>query len=397
MMNKKRALLMRNIWLCIPVLLAVVAAAFFASIRLHNKQAIDLCRELPATQVFLPDVATVLPFPSPTPWNTIGGCGASGSGSVGDGIQWLGNGVQGGLIDVEIISRYTIRQNFASFSTTPRFSFKPTWTMDAGVSVPIMSKSGAVQYQTNQEELDRTTGGMGDVTFDLSRSIGFSGTYRMQLSLTLPTGQYDIKRGPESNLQFLPVDFQMGSGVYSATLQLSKTIDVESGFFKVDASYSHAFNMHPVTKKNAMLEEYYQDYSDRTANERFYYRVKPYGESDLGAYTPPSLMLGGYYAYRGEEGFVHSFGLTCSAPLGVAWIPDPAVHTYAPIPDPGHKTWSGALIYGLEFSRIKYPLYLAVSKPIHDRSDPFGRIDAPDWVAFMNEWIFACGIKSTLF
>lgn len=387
---------MKKIWIGMTVLLAMVVG-YVAVIRVQNGRALDLCREQLTLSGSYSEYTEQFPLPGTTPWSAIGGCGASGSGGVGDGIQWLGNGVQGGLVDVEIISRYTIRQNFQMFSVTPRFSFKPTWTMDAGVSVPIMSKSGAVQYLTNQEELDRTTGGMGDVTFDISRSIGFSGTNRVQLSLTLPTGQYDVKRGPESNLQFLPVDFQMGGGVYSAMVQLSKTIDAEDGFWKIDASYSHPFNMHPVSRQNAMLNEYYSDYTDRTSSERFYYRAKPYGESDLGAYIPPSVMIATYYAYRGEPGYVHSFGLTVSAPLGIAWIPEPDIHSYAPIKDPGHKVWSGAFIYGLEFSRPKYPIYLVVSKPIHDRSDPKGVINGPDWIGFKNDWIFACGIKSTLF
>jgi len=376
----------------------VTALLAFVAITFHqNESALCSCRSVVScdSKLFACVNDAVIEVPPLTPWNIIGGCGASGSGSVGDGIQWIGNGVHGGLIDLEVISRYTIRQNFRSYSVAPRFSFKPTWTTEAGLSVPIMSKSGSVQYLANQEDLDRTTGGMGDLTLDFSRSIGFSGTYRLQFSLTLPTGQYDIKRGAESNLQFLPVDFQMGAGMYSATVQLSRSFDIEDGFFKMDASYSHPFNMHPIEKKNPLLDEYFMAYKDRRDSERFYYRFKPYGESDLGAYTPPSVSLAGYYAYRGQAGYVHSFGLFMSAPLAVAWIPNPAINEYAPIPDPGHKTWSGALTYGLEFSRTEYPLFLVVSKPIHDKSDPLGNIDGPDWRAFLNEWVFAFGIKST--
>jgi hypothetical protein len=338
------------------------------------------------------------PLPSPAPWNSIGGCGAGGSGGgVADGIQWLGNGVQGGLIDIELLPRYVIRRNFRQTSVAPRLSFKPTWTTMVGVSLPVMSKSGAVQYQSNAAEEDRTTGGMGDLTLDVSKQVGFAGEYQVQLSLTLPTGQYDIKRGSDRARFYLPVDFQMGTGLYNATLQLSRNIDVENGLWKIDVSYSHPFNMKPFTGENEFIGSELSAYRDRTGNDRFYYRAKPYGENDLGGYTPPSASVAAYYAYRGVEGYVHSWGVYLSAPFGAAWIPAPSVGEYAPQPDPDHKAWNGALVYGLEFSRSKYPVFCAVSLPVHDRSDPYNRIDPPDWDDFLNQWIFAVGIRSTMF
>jgi hypothetical protein len=389
---------------CIPgivLLIAMVMGLFVHAVAdFQNRFALEKCSKLLTEKkinITCHTQSISLYVPSTTPWNCIGGCGASGSGSVGDGIQWLGNGVSGGLVDIEVLSRYTLRKNFKQLSMTPRFSCKPTWTTSAGISAPIMSKSGSVQYQANQQDEDRTTGGLGDLTVDFSKSLGYSGTYQLQLSMTLPTGQYDIKRGIESNPKFLPVDFQMGSGIYSATLQLSHTIDVEGGFLKFDASYSHPFNLRPFLKENEMLDDYYSAYRDRKDNERFYYQAKPYGESDLGAYIPPSISIAGYYAYRGETGYVHSCGLFLSAPLGIAWIPEPVINKYAPIKDPGHKAWSSAFIYELEFSRSKYPILLAVSIPFHDKPDDRGHFNGPEWGDFLQQWIFAMGIKSTMF
>jgi hypothetical protein len=337
-------------------------------------------------------------LPPVTPWNSIGGCGAGGSGGgVADGIQWLGNGVHGGLIDVEVMSRSIIRQDFYQLAVAPRFSFKPTWTTTLGVSMPIMSKNGDVSYQSNETSEYHTTGGHGDLTIDFAKAVGFSGEYQMQLSLTLPTGQYDIKRGSDRSMSFLPVDFQKGAGIYSATLQIYRIIDVEDGFWKFDASYTQPFNMKPFSKKNEMLDTYYPAYKDRKKNDRFYYRFKPYGENDLGGYTPPSVSLGAYYAYRGMEGFVHSYGIYFMAPLAVAWIPEPSINVYDPKPDPDHMAWNSALIYQLEFSRRHFPLFLAVSVPLHDNADPSGSFDGPDWDDFGNQWIFAVGIKSTMF
>lgn len=366
-----------------------------------NRHLLEQCREdssIASGCQMVNDAAWAAPMPGTTPWRSIGGCGAGGSGGgIADGIQWLGNGVQGGLIDVEILPRYAIRRNFKQFTFPPRLSFKPTWTTMVGVTLPVMSKSGAVQYLTNADEVDRTTGGMGDITLDVSKSLGFAGEYQLQLSLSLPTGQYDIKRGSDRNLNFLPVDFQMGSGLYTPTLQLSRSIDVEDGFWKIDLSYTHPFAMRPFSRKNSMLDTYYSDYKDRTDNPRFYYRAKPYGENDLGGYTPPSASVAAYYAWRGMEGYVHSWGIYLSAPFGTAWIPSHKPGEYAPIPDPDHKAWNGAFIYGLEFSRSKYPVFLALSLPIHDRADPFNRINGPDWGDFLQQWIFGVGIKSTMF
>ncbi|MBN1577017.1 MAG: hypothetical protein JW913_10720 [Chitinispirillaceae bacterium] len=388
-------------------LLCVMVTAFaflYAAVGLQNSVALNKCRKAAELRgAVIPEsegrqAFTAVPFPSPTPWNSIGGCGAGGSGGgVDDGVRWIGSGVQGGLIDVEIIPRYTIRKNFNQVTIPPRLSFKPSWTTTAAVMLPVMTKNGDVHYLSNQTPEYHTTGGMGDLTIDISKSLGFSGEYDLQLSLTLPTGQYDIKRGSDRSMSFLPVDFQMGSGIYTAALRLIRTFDVEDGFWRIEGSYSHPFNMKPFTGKNEMLDTYYEAYKDRTGGRRFYYRFKPYGENDLGGYTPPSVSLSGYYAYRGIEGYVHSWGIYISAPLGTAWIPSPDIGTYDPRPDPDHMMWNSAFVYELEFSRPKYPLLLAVSLPLHDRRDGRGRIDAPDWDDFLNQWIFAVGIKSTMF
>jgi hypothetical protein len=78
------------------------------------------------------------------------------------------------------------------------------------------------------------------------------------------------------------------------------------------------------------------------------------------------------------------------------------------VPDPNFKAWSITLHYGLEFSRPEYPLYFAVNKIIGSRSspnpnDPFdtkslAQWHAPDMKELLNDnWIFAIGIKTTMF
>lgn len=346
--------------------------------------------------------------PGLLPWEGVGGCGEGGSGGMsGDGIKWIGKGVSGGLIDVEMLPRYSFGRTFSRLSIAPRISFKPTWTTTMGVTVPFASKRGMVQHQTILPPEEHTTGGLGDIAVDVSRTFGMSGQFSAAFSLTVPTGQYDIKRGADHDQKFLPVDLQMGQGVFNAGLSLEYTRDVEDGMWIGRASFQHPFNMRPFSEENEFLDDYFQDYKGRRNNDRFYYRFKPYGESDLGAYVPPSLATAVYYAYTGKRDYTHSWGVSFSVPLAVAWIPSYETGHYDPRPDPDHQAWSAALTYGLEFSRQKYPLFFAVSLPIHDKAggegkdiydeDPMKQWNGPDWEDFLQQWTIALGFKSTMF
>jgi hypothetical protein len=235
--------------------------------------------------------------------------------------------------------------------------------------------------------------------------LGSQGQFSFLFSLGLPTGQSDIKRGNTN--EFLPKNLQMGGGIYSGTLGLSHTRDVDKGLWLFDANFSYPFNMKPFTGENEFLDTYYDGYKDRKSNKRFYYRFKPYGENDLGDYTPPSLSGSATFAYRGVPNYVHSFGLAFSAPLGVAWIHSESSSKYDPRPDPDHQAWMALLSYGLEFSKPKYPLFFAVALPIHDKSagaqeneydpTPMRKWNAPDWGDILKQWTFAFGFKASLF
>ena len=81
-----------------------------------------------------------------TPWQSIGGCGAGGSGGgSGDGIKWIGQGVSGGYLETEVFTKYSVGQNFSGVTFTPHLSIKPTWSTKLGVSIPWMSPSGEVR------------------------------------------------------------------------------------------------------------------------------------------------------------------------------------------------------------------------------------------------------------
>ena len=342
-----------------------------------------------------------------TPWQSIGGCGAGGSGGgSGDGIKWIGQGVSGGYLEVEAFTKYTVGQNFTGVTFTPHLSIKPTWSTKLGVSIPWMSHSGEVQYRSNQIPADRTTGGLGDVSIDFSKTIGSGGAASLSASLSIPTGQYDIKRGTDSGKELLPSSFQKGSGLYSLTLGWDYSRDTDKGIWLYSLSYTHPFAMHLISGENEFNDSYWEGMEHE--GKRFEYRFKPYGENDLGAYTPPSVGGSIAYGYRGRPGIVQSFGVNFSVPLGVAWINSEKVGTYDPRPDPDHQAWSVAFAYGIEFSNADFPVFLAISLPLHDKSNaadpddeydesPMRSWDAPDWSDFGQQWTIAVGIKGSFF
>ncbi len=350
-------------------------------------------------------LSMLVPDAPRTPWQSIGGCGAGGGGGgTSDGIKWIGQGVNGGLVEAEIFTKMNVGENYSAFTFTPRFSFKPLWTTSVGISIPFMTHRGEVQYRTNQAPLDRTTGGVGDLSLDVSQIVGSGGAANLSLALTIPTGQYDIKRGTDASQEFLPTGFQKGSGVYSAALGWNYSRDTENGMWLYSLTYTHPFQIR-FGGENEFNDSYFEDY-ETSGDDRFEYHFKWYGENDLGGFTPPSVSASVAYAYRGQENFVHSFGVTFSAPLGVAWIPSEKVGVYDPRPDPDHLAWSMAFVYGLEFSRSDYPIFLAFSLPLHDRSNaanpndeydesPMRKWNLPDWGAFLEEWTLAIGIKAS--
>ena len=361
--------------------------------------------------VALAAVAFYAGFNSPvapsTPWESIGGCGAGGSGGgSGDGIKWIGQGVSGGYLEAEVFTKYNVGQNFSALTVTPHFSIKPTWDTKVGVSIPFMSHQGEVQYRSNQSPTDRSTGGFGDISFDFSKTIGSGGAASLSASLSIPTGQYDIKRGKDGSKEILPSSFQKGSGLYSLTLGWDYSRDTDKGIWLYSLSYTHPFAMHLFSGENEFNDSYWSGVNKH--GDRFKYRFKPYGENDLGAFTPPSIGGSIAYGYRGRAGIVQSFGVNFSIPLGVAWISSESVGNYDPRPDPDHQAWSMSLVYGLEFSNQDFPVFLAFSLPIHDKAGgadsnneysekPMKKWNAPDWSDIGQQWTIAVGVKGSFF
>ena len=349
--------------------------------------------------LLMSDVDAVIAAPSLTPWQSVGGCGAGGSGGGGaGGPKWIGTDVSGGLVDVEVMYTATIGQTNREKNVSTRLSVKPHYLWTLGLSLPFNSKIGQVQYQTNQDPAYHITGGLGDISLDLSRPFGAEGQVTLSLALTLPTGQYDIKRGSDNASFYLPAGLQNGGGIWAATLGLAHSRIVGDGMLLFDMSYSNPFAMRLFSAKNEFVDEFYTAYRDSTSNRRFHYRFKPYGENDLGSYAPPGISGSVFYGYRGVPGYIHSWGVSVSFPLGQTWMNNEVPSVYDPKPDPDHANWSGAFNYGVELSRSKLPIFISIIKPIHEKGDEdVPGWKGPDWRDFLHSWSAAIGVKTTMF
>jgi hypothetical protein len=345
------------------------------------------------------------------PWRSIGGCGAGGSGGVArDGIKWLGEGVTGGFGELELFGRYYFGQDFIIKAVAPRFRYKLSWNNTIGITLPILSKHADVQLQTNMAPSHHITGGTGDIYLEYARTFGFQSQYTLNLGLSVPTGQFDIKRGRDAGKYFLPFkSLQKGTGTYNLVTNLSYIKDVEEGFWMIDVDFNFPFSMKLFSRENRYMDEYFSNYKGLKNDKRFYYTFKPYGENDLGDVSPMTAGFSVAYAYRGVEDQVHSIGFTYSNPISVGYINQvqlvnnqgsfaESVYQKA-IVDPDFQRWNAAIVYGLELSREKLPVFLAVSIPIHAKTneeDPT-KWSGPDWKDLGQQWTFAVGLKASLF
>lgn len=351
-----------------------------------------------------------------TPWACVGGCGAGGSGGAGGATaKWIGRGVSGGLLDIQAMYSSSSTKTSVSNALELRFSIKPSYTSVLALTVPFESKTGSLQAQSNEYPITGLiNNGMGDLRVDYIGNFGLSGDLSYDFTLSLPTGSYTATYGKDNALTYLPTSLQLGAGIYNLSLDLGKTIDRDKSLVLFDLVYSYPFVVN-FSGKNQYYSFNQQQLDEMTSSDkkRFSYYFKPYGESDLGGYTPPSLMASAYYGYKGMEDFVHSFGLMFSVPMGVTWIPSLKSTTeYNPTPDPDNQVWNATLCYGLEFSHSNFPIFIAAYLPIHAKTASASNAQAgdvynlkpmedwtrgPDWNDVFHRWSVFLGVKTFLF
>jgi hypothetical protein len=187
-------------------------------------------------------------------WANVGGCGSSGGGAAAGAGKWIGRGVSGGLVDVEVLSNKTLGGDYyysaQALSLTfhwPRF---PQYT--AGLA--LAWKHNTFEYEGYKvaedftPRMSRETGGFGDLGLSFNRLFGNENEHSAGLSIGLPTGQHDIKRLHFKGQNVAPDDVrwmspfvQPGSGLYSLGASYEYTKTKDWGLLVFGASYSSAW------------------------------------------------------------------------------------------------------------------------------------------------------------
>ncbi|HEY0705933.1 MAG TPA: hypothetical protein VGG33_04010 [Polyangia bacterium] len=179
-------------------------------------------------------------------WQTIGGCGAGGSGSGGSSIKWVGRNVSGGLFNVIQTSGYTHLYNDPNsqdfhggfnFSSTTQISTDLGERWNAGIVIPYLYKVYR-DFKPNpllDTKRDIANGGVGDISLMLMRKFGSIKDTIVTASLGLPTGTYKEVLDGSS----LSQETQLGFGKPNASLTVDHVFDEIWGLIVVGGNASH--------------------------------------------------------------------------------------------------------------------------------------------------------------
>lgn len=388
-----------------PALL-LVAAAFLIR---HEMTA--------ARKGFGPEVAV---------WNNIGGCGSSGGGAAAGAGKWVGRGVSGGLVDMEVLSNSTIGGDYLYFalagSATLHFPAHPSYTVGLSSSL----KSNHFEYSGYKTAEDftslqpRTTGGSGDLGLSLNKLFGNENEHSLGLTVSLPTGQHDIKRlhlkgfnAGGDDIRWMNPFVQPGSGLYNLGLSYEYTKTKDWGLLVFGGSYTSAWawdnqGCRDDLPGNATVTQ--RVYSCQNAapsaltwkiwelrHQPFYGDVKDwkdsYGAPGTGATGADGVSMYGYVGHK-EESSTQNVGLTLSVPLSPTyyWEYGPAGPNFPLSTRIRTNDYTLKLSTGLEITNPNFPVFLSLGIP-YKLNDIMARgrlVDPQNYIATM-------GIRGTFF
>jgi hypothetical protein len=361
-------------------------------------------------------------------WNNIGGCGSSGGGAAAGAGKWVGRGVSGGLVDLELLANETLGGDYFYTALATSLTFHAP-------SIPnyTLAVSTALRYNTYEYEgykagedltsrMVRNTGGVGDLGISLNRIFGNENEHSLGLSIGLPTGQHDIKRfhlkGQVSGADYDDVRWanpfvQPGSGLYNMGLSYEWTKTKDWGLLVFGGSYTAAFawdnwGCRDDMDSKASINQRVQS-CQTVAPSAFTWKVwelqhQPWGdpnpESWMDSYGAPGtgatgadgISLYGYVGHK-EEASTQNVGLTLSIPMAPTYYWE-----YGPAPDERVSTrirtydYTLKLSAGLEITNPNFPIFLSVGLPyvLNDVIDRGRLVDPQNYVATL-------GIKGTFF
>jgi hypothetical protein len=343
-------------------------------------------------------------------WENIGGCGVGGGGGGGGSARWMGRGVTGGLVNLDLMSTTTLGGDYEYKSFSARLS-KNISRYSMGFSFPWVMKEGTHQFRTDESAntvvmpTTQRVGGMGNLGADFSCKFGEIQSGSATLSLGLPTAQYnhrrfynyddDLMRGQTKDKKYyVPPELQTGNGLYSSTASVDYTIDRDWGPIALGVSYTSQFrNLSDLAKMGAQNKLFqrvngnsrrYVDFKGSDANPQDAATYAGYTDvihavdaagKDLGVligdFFGNSASVHAAAAYK-EETFVHSLQFDYSYKLKKDWYVRQEYSGGSPTVDaatlqriiPIRAAVSDiphffAASYGLEFSHLYFPVFLA--------------------------------------
>jgi hypothetical protein len=151
-------------------------------------------------------------------WETVGGCGAGGTGGAGATVKWIGRNTSGGLF------QWMTQGNYIHFADGYNFIVSSQITRDlgqkwnVGFSVPYL-------YKFYRDYLglptDISNSGVGDIQLLLTRKLGRINDTSVTAAIGFPTGTYDATYKGD----LLTQEKQLGFGRVTGTLFVDHTMD----------------------------------------------------------------------------------------------------------------------------------------------------------------------------
>jgi hypothetical protein len=209
---------------------------------INNPSIVKYLFEGTRTATFQPEPLAVLNDQNLVWWDNIGDCGVGGgSGSAGGAARWIGRGVTGGMIDLEILGNKSIGNDYVYDNLNPKISYNISERNTLNLTIPFTTKNGA--YKISEEPLKETVGGLGNLNIEYRRKYGQTNEGTMMMSLGVPTGKYDHRRewvtsgGVINNMYVVP-ELQTGNGLYTLSLGTQYSISKDWGMILLGGSYT---------------------------------------------------------------------------------------------------------------------------------------------------------------
>lgn len=178
-------------------------------------------------------------------WGNIGGCGAGGggSGAATGGVKWVGRGVTGGAVDLQLTGGETFLKGgyYTSMGLRLGTALDHKWLM--GVNLPFMVNVQEVEIAALGEKRTATLPAFGDVSVELTRKLGMDNASTLTFNLGIPTGDHDVVREGV----VLPQQMQPGAGVFTGGVTFEHTFDQEWGLIVLGGSVNYGGRENSIT------------------------------------------------------------------------------------------------------------------------------------------------------